>query len=257
MEDRHLHAAEPSGAPPPYALHEDSRHAAPKYRRQETPPPSEEQRNATESNDEDAETPPPSPEPLSLTMDRDLIYPTHPPSTAMYHLPRTLTWSGDRVFLEKSVPAHRRENGKWRKAYDQDLYEIRGQIFSMSCEIIAKRANCYQGRVASMKKRRSLFGDMWDISFKERVVLRYNKCQWKDAAGAVVAIEEKNPMRRVVVIQEGIDSGMRDLIVAAWCAKVWREGTKPDLATTLSRGEGFIKTAYGGKPSFAARFAGA
>ncbi len=60
--------------------------------------------------------------PLSLTLDRDLIYPTEPPSRALYHLPRSLECNGERVFLERIVPATAREDGSQKKAKDQELY---------------------------------------------------------------------------------------------------------------------------------------
>src|SRR5215469_15420790 len=41
---------------------------------------------------------------LHLTIDNELIYPP-PPSNALYHLPRLLTWSGNEVFLFRSLPA--------------------------------------------------------------------------------------------------------------------------------------------------------
>ncbi|KZF25005.1 hypothetical protein L228DRAFT_280282 [Xylona heveae TC161] len=262
--------AQPDGAPPAYNLHVSAGAASSRTRptadskHEEYATESVEQEEGEEQGQEEAppsdETPtrPSSDKPLSLTMDADLIYPTEPPSLALYHIPRLLTWHGDRVYLHRSVPGKQRENGTRRKVRDQDLYEIRGEVFTSSVyEIVGKRRGCYGTGNATMKRRRSLFGDIWEISFKNRLVLRYDKNQWKDSNQKLVAVEEKGSNAPILKIQQGVDEPLRDLIVAGWCTQIWRQNTKTDLATTLTRGREFIKTAYGGSPSLAARFAGA
>ncbi|KAI9838553.1 MAG: hypothetical protein M1819_004862 [Sarea resinae] len=195
------------------------------------------------------------PGPLSLTLDRDLIYPSSPPSVALYHIPRLLSFRGDRVFLEKCVPAQLRENGTKRRPYDQPLYEFqRDDITSGNCVVVSKAKTTFGGRVGQMK-RRGIFGN-WELSYKNRLTLKFKSGKWRDSEGEDIAVEESCT---TLVVKEGINEDMRDLVVAAWCAKIWRaEVKKDDLALTLTRGKGFMKTAHGGQnPSFAARFAGA
>src|SRR2546430_1667295 len=66
---------------------------------------------------------------LDLTIDNELIYPP-PPSNALYHLPRPLTWSGNEVFLFRSLPAlMSRQGHRIGPARDLALYTMRRTPF--------------------------------------------------------------------------------------------------------------------------------
>ncbi|KAI9849695.1 MAG: hypothetical protein M1837_002821 [Sclerophora amabilis] len=162
------------------------------------------------------------PGPLSLTYDQDLIYPTHPPSTALYHIPSSLFSKGHRVMIERSVPASLRDDGSKRKARDQELYEIlASSALSNDCEIQGRRKECY--RHASMTGRFGMFGPAFSISVRGAVILKLSKREWKDGNDRVVATEaKKGPGNAEIEIVEGLDEKMVDLLVAAWCAKIWR-----------------------------------
>ncbi|MCJ1352490.1 MAG: hypothetical protein MMC33_002474 [Icmadophila ericetorum] len=177
--------------------------------------------------------------PLSLTMDDDLIYPTEPPSTALYHIPRRLTWTGDRVFLERSVPEKIRKNGTVIPTESQALYEIIGRPYSSTLELVAKRASCYgQGKAVMVKP--SIFHESnWEVWFQKVLTLKNRKGKWTDPSGNLLATEEKAEkpkdsmsykQRRVMVIEADVNQKMMNLLVACWTAKVWRE-----LQSTLSK----------------------
>ena len=180
-------------------------------------------------------------EPLSLTMDDDLIYPTLPPSTALYHIPRRLTWPGERVMLKRSVPEKRRKNGSLVPVEDQELYELasNGSIV----ELVPKRASCYGKGTAVMKTAGIFQPNCWEVLFQRDVVLRFRKGEWMGGDGKVLAVEEKMEKgkgksaykeRRVIVVRPGVDQKMLNLLVAAWTAKVWR-GLAQSLSTETSR----------------------
>lgn len=182
------------------------------------------------------------PGPLSLTMDETLIYPTHPPSTALYHIPRTLTFSGNEVYLERSVPGKTSvKTGKTAKAKDKQLYEMRRIPWTSEIELRPKRAATYgprPGAVAEMKQKRALFGNVWEVRFDGALALRFSGGKWKDGGGQLVAAEEKDSWPPVMVISEGVPEDLRDFVVAGWCTRVWQQGMDNSLVQTLTRGQG-------------------
>ena len=174
----------------------------------------------------------PSNEPLSLTLDNDLVYPTLPPSNALYHIPRLLQWSGDRVYLERSVPQGLRKDGSPKPTKDQQLYEICAGFSKMSSiELRAKRAGCH-GIGTALMKRTSQFHQHWEVHCQKELVLRYKNYKWTDAQERVLAVEEpynrprkeeEYRVQRVMVIQLGVNQKMMNLLVACWTTRVWRE----------------------------------
>lgn len=179
--------------------------------------------------------------PLSLTMDNSLIYPTIPPSTALYHIPQSLFFHGDRVYLQRSVPREPFPSGKPRRGLNEDLYELRRIPYTDDRELAlidrspAYRDNCVGKDPSSKRIRRvrGLIGTTWEVTVDDMVVLKGLKDKWKHASGALVASEEilnlplrcYNPEQQkisaVLVIQAEIEQQMQDLLVAAWCGKIW------------------------------------
>ena len=181
--------------------------------------------------------------PLSLTMDDNLIYPTDPPSTALYHIPRRLTWTGDRVFLERSVPEKIRKNGTIIPTESQALYEIVMRPYSSTLDLLAKRASCYGQGKAVMIKHSIFHESNWEVWFQRDLTVKNRKNKWTDPNGNLLATEEKvekpkddmsYKQRRVMVIEANIDQKMMNLLVACWTAKVWRE-----LQSTLSKAHNY------------------
>jgi hypothetical protein len=186
-------------------------------------------------------------EPLILTVDNGLLYPP-PPSHALYHLPRNLTWSGNEIFLFRSLPvvATRRSSAVTR---DLALYTMRRTPFTHEVSLMPRREGL---KSATMRGRRSLLGSMsWQVEVKGELFLKYSKGKWKNAAGQVIASEKQtstddrkgelgsDAMREEITIEgDGVEVWMKDLIVAAWVATIWQRYMKVSLARTLLRGQG-------------------
>ena len=179
--------------------------------------------------------------PFSLTMDDSLIYPTTPPSTALYHIPRPLFFNGDRVYLQRSVPREPFPSGKPRRGLNEDLYEIRRIPYTDDRELalIARSPACYGtslGKSPSctrIRRVRGLLGSTWEVVVDDVVVMKGLKDKWKYASGPIAAREktlefplrchdrEKQRISGVLEIQTGVEQQVQDLVVAAWCGKIW------------------------------------
>ncbi|KAF2667211.1 hypothetical protein BT63DRAFT_427616 [Microthyrium microscopicum] len=200
-----------------------------------------------------------SPAPLTLTIDNNLLYPP-PPSTALYHLPRLLTWSGNEISLARSMPAARRP-GQIR---DLALYTLRRTPFTHEVALLPRREGL---KPATMRGRRGVFGGMrWDVEIRGEPLLRYRKGAWRLAKGGMVVatekvqreakrpgvlLEEDNDSAEEVVEREeitiageGIELWMKDLLVASWCAKVWMANAKSGMARTFIRGQRWKKSDF-------------
>lgn len=175
--------------------------------------------------------------PLSLTMDNSLIYPTIPPSAALYHIPRPLFFHGDRVYLQRSVARDPFPSGKQRRGLNEELYELRRIPYTDDREIalIARRPACYgeNSRRTRMRRVRGLLGTTWEIVVDDVVVVKGHRGQWKHGSGPVIAREEtldlplrcynaeQQKISGVLVVLAGVEQQIQDLVVAAWCGKIW------------------------------------
>jgi hypothetical protein len=187
-----------------------------------------------------------SPTPLCLTLDNNLLYPP-PPSNALYHLPRVLTWSGNEIFLARSLPtsARRGARGALASARDLSLYTMRRTPFTLEVALIPRREGL---KPAVMRGHRSLLGNIsWEIFVRDDKILRYSKGKWKTPEGRVVAREKSNQTQgsgkeevkpEIVIVGEDVELWMKDLIVACWCSRVWAGGRKRSFARSLMRGQG-------------------
>jgi hypothetical protein len=181
-------------------------------------------------------------EPLILTIDNGLLYPP-PPSHALYHLPRNLTWSGNEIFLFRNLPvvATRRSSAVTR---DLPLYTMRRTPFTHEVSLMPRREGV---KSAVMRGRRSLLGNMtWEVDVKGELFLKYSKGRWKNPEGRVIASEKRistdargeepgsDTMREEIAIEgDGVEVWIKDLLVAAWVAKIWQGHAKVSLAKTL------------------------
>jgi len=177
-----------------------------------------------------------APGPLELTMDNGMIYPP-PPSNALYHLPRVLTWSGNEIFLFRSLPALTgRRNAQPPR--DLALYTMRRTPFTNEIALIPRREGL---KSATMRGRRSLLGGMsWEVEIRSEVTLRFAKGKWRDNANTVVAEEKVQHEEHdcLTIVGPNLEVYMKDLIVAAWATRIWQGNGRVSLARTLIRGEG-------------------
>lgn len=190
-------------------------------------------------------------DPLVLTVDKNLLYPP-PPSTALYHLPRVLTWSGNEIFLFRSLPV-----SATRSSRDLALYTMRRTPFTHEIVLIPRREGL---KAAKMRgKRRGVLGTMtWQVEVKGQVLLSCSKGgRWKDSQGKVVAAERharatdtrEDPAMSSVATEEiiiegdGVEVWLKDLVVAAWCSRIWQSKSRSSLASRLRKGQGELPTA--------------
>ena len=191
-------------------------------------------------------------EPLDLTLDQGLIYPP-PPSSALYHLPRVLTWSGNEIFLARSLPALSTRRNRHAAARDLALYTIRRTPFTRDVNLMPRREGL---KAASMHGKRGILGSMtWEVEVKGKTVLKYAKGKWKDMAGRTVATEKQlvqtersesgeidRQHREDITLGPGLEITMKDLIVAAWCTRIWHDNGRVRLAKSFMPGDQRLKT---------------
>jgi hypothetical protein len=188
-----------------------------------------------------------SPDPLTLTIDNNLLYPP-PPSNALYHLPRILTWSGNEISLSRSLPVLARR-GRLASARDLSLYTMRRTPFTYEVSLVPRREGL---KAAVMRGKRSFLGNMsWEVNVKGEKLLRYSKGRWKTSDGNIIATEKHkepevkeesadwHPAREEITIQgDGVELWMKDLVVAAWCCRIWHGSGRVSFTRTLMRGQG-------------------
>jgi len=190
-----------------------------------------------------------APEPLTLTIDNNLLYPPQP-SNALYHLPRILTWSGNEIFLSRSLPVAARR-GVLGNTRDLALYTMRRTPFTHEVALLPRREGL---KSAIMRGRRSLLGNMtWEVEVRGEKLLRYSKGRWKTQDGKEVATEKiKSPLSKqegtdwqpvneeITINGEDLELWMKDLVVAAWCCRIWQGGGRKSFARTMLRGQGYV-----------------
>lgn len=174
-----------------------------------------------------------APGPLKLTVDNGMIYPP-PPSNALYHLPRTVTWSGNDIFLYRSLPAI--VQGRRAPPRDLALYKMSRKPFTNEVALIPRREGLL---TATMYGRRSLIqGMVWDVEIQHNVRLRYSKGKWRDNVGKVVAEENWGEREGITIVGEDLEVQMKDLIVAAWATRMWQGHGRVSFIRTLMSGKG-------------------
>jgi hypothetical protein len=172
---------------------------------------------------------------LRLTLDNGLIYPP-PPSNALYHLPRVLTWSGNEIFLFRSLPATTRSRNV-QPPRDLALYTMRRTPFMQEITLIPRREGL---KAAIMRGRRSfLDGKVWEVEVRNEITLRYAKGKWKNPNGETLAEETDIQGQRAVltIVGPNLEVNMKDLIVASWTSRLWQGNGRLGLTKSLMRSE--------------------
>jgi hypothetical protein len=188
-----------------------------------------------------------STEPLSLTIDNNSLYPP-PPSSALYHLPRVLTWSGTEISLARSLPWPRRGmRCAPRQARDLALYTMRRTPFTHEVQLVPRREGL---KGAVMRGHRGLLGGMtWEVEVRGgKKLLTYSKGRWKvllnNGKNYIIAKEMTQPqlhqqgsseqydidggktislgLNGITIEGQGVELWMKDLVVAAWCSRIWQ-----------------------------------
>lgn len=106
-------------------------------------------------------------------------------------------------------------------------------------------------KAASMRGKKRLWNSemSWEVAVKGNTMLKYSKGKWRDMQGKIIATE--NPQNNeceageTVTIAGDLDIATKDLIVAAWCTKIWQSNNKVSLVRTLMNGEGMLRFSLG------------
>ncbi|MCJ1335506.1 hypothetical protein MMC09_000777 [Bachmanniomyces sp. S44760] len=180
--------------------------------------------------------------PLSITMENEMIYPTVPPSSALYHLPRPLTFHGESVYIRRNIHRGIGDNGKLKKPLGLMLYELKRVPYSNNREISIKARNesCVSGSTCLKLTSGSMLGTACEVRINNDIIFVCRWGKWKSAAGKVIAVEgevkdatrivpvhsngteeKRHCICRVLVMQEDIGEQLRDLLMASWSGKVW------------------------------------
>jgi len=184
---------------------------------------------------------------LTLTIDNNLLYPP-PPSSALYHLPRVLTWSGTEISLARSLPwpsIRRARYPNGRQARDLALYTMRRTPFTHEVALVPRREGL---KAAVMRGHRSLLGNMtWVVEIRgsPKPLLSYSKGRWKfhagEESGRIIARERLqqinhstiqvengeyvgksvNQVNVITIEGQEVELWLKDLVVASWCSRVW------------------------------------
>lgn len=176
---------------------------------------------------------------LRLSLDNGLIYPP-PPSSALYHLPRVLTWSGNEIFLFRSLPAVAR-NRNAQPARDLALYTMRRTPFTQEIALLPRREGL---KAAVMRGRRSLLeGRVWEVEVKSELALRYTRGKWKDRDGKLVAEETHTAGQSptLTIAASTLEVNMKDLIVVTWMSRLWQDAGRLGLTKSLLGGDDGVK----------------
>jgi len=113
-----------------------------------------------------------------------------------------------------------------------------------------------------MRGKKKFFGSemSWVVEVKGKIMFKYSKGKWRDREGNIIATENTRsglsdseaaisgqPSRAIVTIAGGdLDIATKDLIVAAWCTRIWQTSHgKVSLARTLMNGEGILRFSLG------------
>ena len=191
-------------------------------------------------------------QPQSIVIDHSLIFPSEPPATALYQLNHNLD-TGNSVTIGRIDHTTTRAPGRSprTRVRDRPIYEFSHKIFdSKSIEIKGKRSD---GFFTVGMYQHDYIGDHdWRLvgasgglltckPSKKRIFSKSNIAfKWIEEGGKVVALEHKRKdrptikngkhpgaagpdERQVLDILEPLEQKAVDLLVTAWCARVWHD----------------------------------
>lgn len=196
--------------------------------------------------------------PQSIVIDRSLIFPSEPPSNALYQLNHDLD-SGNTVTIGRIDHTTTETPGRAprTRVRDRPIYTFSHRIFNDSfIELAGKRKDGFT--FVLMVKKTSLRGPSWKVcsstaSTRQEgpIMLRCKPVhawfshshlafKWIDAGGKTIAIEgrdQRHPKnvrnkeeseyspstRQMLNILEPLEQKALDILVTAWCARVWHD----------------------------------
>ena len=197
-------------------------------------------------------------QPQSIVIDHSLIFPAEPPSNALYQLNHDLD-SGNNVAIGRIDHTTTETPGRSprTRVRDRPIYTFAHRIFNDKIiEITGKRKDCFAHVL--MTKATSISGTTWKLcsstaSWKEQGVAMLHcksasslfgksdtSFKWIDAGGKSIAIESKrvnrpnskdgkgpsnatSDKRQMLNIMEPLEQKAVDLLITAWCARVWHD----------------------------------
>ncbi|KAI4154080.1 MAG: hypothetical protein LQ340_001905 [Diploschistes diacapsis] len=203
----------------------------------------------------------------SIVIDRSLIFPAEPPSTALYQLNHDLN-SGHSVSIGRIDQTTSETAGGTPRTRirDKPIYVFSHRIFNDKLiEITGRRKGAFS--YVLMARASSLGGTRWKLqstnsSWENRsspmlhckpANSMFGKTnlsfRWVDAGGKIVAVERKqarlsrkdnrdfkersnftSDRRQVLNIVEPLEQRAVDLLVTAWCARVWHDTLETNKA---------------------------
>ncbi|KLJ11480.1 hypothetical protein EMPG_13339 [Blastomyces silverae] len=173
---------------------------------------------------------PPPPDLSDITLDGTLIYPTTPPATSLYAVSQHLDLGHSTIDVSRLI-----------------IYKFNRPVLHGPVEIVGQRRSTLPGTLL-LKPTRQLLKTGWVLWHvyrnTESMVFRVKPTrnperqevlEWQDGCGATVAIETlatdpddpqvdryraRRPRLRVVSATP-LDDMMMDVLVTAWCARIW------------------------------------
>ena len=217
--------------------------------------------------------------PQSIVIDRSLVFPAEPPSSALYQLNHDLDL-GNSVTIERIDRTTTESPGRSPRTStrDKEIYAFSHRIFNdRFIEVVGKRKACFS-RIL-MTKSSALVHPGWTISaasssWSERgqAMLHCRRpsglfgisdlaFRWVDGTGKTIATESQQvpraksedgkkgsparpETRHVLNVLEPLEQKAVDLLVTAWCARVWHDTLKAHKVL-LTPNEGGIHPFYG------------
>lgn len=181
---------------------------------------------------------PPEPDLSSISLDGTLIYPTVPPATSLYELTHEVDSGYSVIGILRLVPSrHQRENGIPVNPRDKPIYDFKQPPMTPgTVEIVGKRRSTLSGTVF-LRVKNGIKGRGWEVEHSysgQKAILYRTKPSWKpekrerldwqDAEGNLVAEEilsQDKESRPIMKILKTLDEKMMDILVTAWCARLW------------------------------------
>ena len=173
---------------------------------------------------------------FNLILDDTLIRSAAQPDTGVYQLTHPLDCGFSTIGISRLALRASRQ-GTTPRTYEKHLYDFRNPVFSSDVEIMGRRRGALQGTI-TFKPYQGLMRTGWEalqgtkdgkkLIFRTRPTrrpARKTELQWEDGRGSLVAVETQmhstpdcRPRLHVVA---PLDETMADVLVTAWCARIW------------------------------------